>query len=105
MSRTLGFLENKNYMYMQTRKAACKAANIKPRDGNVVTIEHIHTDNAFKCQKVQFGYFCRFLAMKYAFTSMDLFHIAAFVAFSKLIDLSQNISNVVSRVVVSHSCI
>ena len=48
--------------------------------------------------------FCHFLVMmKFVFIGMDQFHIAAFVASSKLTDLSQNASNVVSRVVVSHS--
>ena len=36
---------------------------------------------------------------------MDHFYIAVFVASSKLNDLSQNASNVVSRVVRPHSCI
>ena len=37
--------------------------------------------------------FCRFLVMmKFVFTGMDQFHIAAFVASSKLTDLSQNAS-------------
>ena len=43
--------------------------------------------------------------MKYGFIDMDHFYIAAFVASSKLNDLSQNASNVVSRVVLPHSCI
>ena len=36
---------------------------------------------------------------------MDPFYIAAFVASSKLNDLSQNAPNVVSKVVLSHHCI
>ena len=50
--------------------------------------------------------YCRFsIMMKYGFIDMDHFYIAAFVASSKLNDLSQNASNVVSRVVLPHSCI
>ena len=40
--------------------------------------------------------------MKYGFIEMDPFYIATFVASSKFNDLA---SNVVSRVVCSHSCI
>ena len=67
-------------------------------------------EKALKCLKVQLGLYNVFIAvflimMKYGFIDIDHFYIAAFVASSKLNDLSQNASNVVSRVVLPHSCI
>ena len=73
------------------------------------------TEKALKCLKVQLGLYsrcdyCRFSMMMKSvglFIDMGHFYIAAFITSSKLNDLSQIASNVVSslRVVLSHSCI